>query len=199
VLHAREHELDGDGSARLRSCGRAVPGVEVRIVGPADEGLPHNEVGEVAVRSPFLMKGYWENAAASREALRGGWLYTGDMGQIDEHGYLYISDRKKDMIISGGENVFPREVEEVLHSHPAVAEAAVIGEPDETWGERVKAVVVLGPDARTTEEQLITFCRERLAGYKCPKSIEYRDSLPRSASGKVLKRELRVQARSTDS
>jgi O-succinylbenzoate-CoA ligase len=199
VLHAHEHELQGPGSGRLSSCGRAVPGVQVKIADAEGTELPRGEVGEVAIRSPFVMTGYWENPVASREALRGGWLYSGDMGRMDEEGYVYLSDRKKDLIISGGENIFPREVEEVLHSHPAVAEVAVLGEPDDTWGERVKAVVVLRADAVASEHELIAFCRERLARYKCPKVVEYRDELPHSATGKVLKRALREETRSVAS
>jgi long-chain acyl-CoA synthetase len=174
VLTPAEHD---PGSERLASAGRAIPGVDVRI-----------DDGEILIRSPFNMTGYWRNPELTAEALTGGWLRTGDLGRIDELGYLYVIDRKKDMIISGGENIYPREVEEVLFAHPGVREAAVIGAPDDLWGESVRAVVVgdVAPD------ELIAFCRSRLAGYKCPKSVELRSELPKTPSGKVLKRGLRT-------
>ena len=178
-------------SERLASAGRAVPGVEVRVVGDDLSELAPGEVGEIAIRSPFNMTGYWRAPELTGEALVDGWLRTGDMGRMDERGYLFVVDRKKDMIISGGENVYPREVEETLHAHPAVREAAVIGVPDEVWGEAVRAIVVAAGEA--TPEELIGFCRERLAHYKCPKSVELRDELPRTPSGKVLKRVLRSE------
>lgn len=191
TLHPDEHETEGPGAARLASCGRPVPGAEVRIVGADGADLPPGEVGEIAVRSPFLMAGYWGKPEVSAQVLRDGWLYTGDMGKTDRDGYLYIVDRKKDMIISGGENIYPREIEEVLYQHPAVLEAAVIGVPDPVWGESVKALVVLRPGRRASAEELTAFCRERLAGYKVPKSVEFLESLPKSPSGKILKRMLR--------
>jgi long-chain acyl-CoA synthetase len=135
------------------------------------------------------MTGYWRNPELSAETLKDGWLHTGDLGRLDERGYLYIVDRKKDLIISGGENIYPREVEEVLYAHPGVREAAVIGVPDEVWGESVKAVVV--PVGDLAPDELIAFCRTRLARYKCPKAVELRAELPKTPSGKVLKRELR--------
>jgi acyl-CoA synthetase (AMP-forming)/AMP-acid ligase II len=176
VLTPAEHDPEAE---HLASAGRAVPGVEVRI-----------DDGEILIRSPFNMTGYWRNPELTAEALRDGWLHTGDLGRLDERGYLYIVDRKKDLIISGGENIYPREVEEVLYAHPAVREAAVIGVPDETWGESVKAVVV--PAGELAPDELIAFCRSRLARYKCPKVVELRAELPKTPSGKVLKRELRT-------
>jgi acyl-CoA synthetase (AMP-forming)/AMP-acid ligase II len=137
------------------------------------------------------MKGYWERPEATAETLRGGWLHTGDVAYMDEHGYVYILDRTKDMIISGGSNVYPREVEEVLLQHPAISEVGVIGVPDELWGEAVKAVVVLKQGATATAEEIIAFAGERMAGYKKPKSVDFVAELPKNPVGKVLKRELR--------
>jgi acyl-CoA synthetase (AMP-forming)/AMP-acid ligase II len=174
VLPPADHD---PGSERLGSAGRAVPGVEIRI-----------DDGEICVRSPWLMSGYWRAPELTAETLVDGWLRTGDLGRIDDLGYLYVVDRKKDMIISGGENIYPREVEEVLFAHPGVREAAVIGVPDEVWGESVRAVVV----GDVEPDELVAFCRARLAGYKCPKSVELRAELPKTPSGKVLKRELRA-------
>jgi len=191
ALQPYEHALEGPEAARLGSCGRAVPGVEVRIRGENAIELPSGEVGEVEVRSPFLMTEYWEKPMETQETLCEGWLRTGDMAYIDEYGYLYIVDRKRDLIISGGENIYPREIEEVLYGHSAVLEASVIGVPDELWGESVKALVVLRDGMQVTEWELLGYCRERLAGYKCPKSIEFKEVLPKTASGKVLKRALR--------
>jgi long-chain acyl-CoA synthetase len=137
------------------------------------------------------MTGYWGRDRETADTLRDGWLHTGDAGRIDEDGYLFVEDRIKDMLISGGENVFPRVVEDVLLAHPAVAEAAVIGVPDERWGEAVKAVIALRPGAACTEQQIIAFCRPRLAGFERPQSVDFVDALPRTATGKVLKRALR--------
>ncbi len=137
------------------------------------------------------MSGYWENPAATAETIRDGWLYTGDMATVDEDGYFYIVDRKKDMIISGGENIYPREVEEILYTHEAVLEAAVIGVPDPVWGESVKALVVLKQRARASAEELIEHCKAHLTSYKKPKSVEFRKELPKTPSGKILKRALR--------
>jgi acyl-CoA synthetase (AMP-forming)/AMP-acid ligase II len=188
TLQPAEHEI---GSERLASAGRAVPGVDVRIVDERGAELPVGETGEIAIRSPFTMTGYWRGPELTADTLVDGWLRTGDMGRMDERGYVYVVDRKKDMIITGGENVYPREVEEALHGHPAVQEAAVIGVPDDVWGEAVHAIVV--PAAETSAEELIAFCRERLAHYKCPRTVELREALPRTPSGKVLKRALRSE------
>jgi acyl-CoA synthetase (AMP-forming)/AMP-acid ligase II len=175
----------------LISAGRAIPGTEVRIVDEDGDPVPTGEIGEVVARGPQLMRGYWNLPDATREALREGWMHTGDAGRLDDEGYLYIQDRVKDMIVSGGENVYPREVEDVLFEHPAVADAAVIGVPHEQWGEGVKAIVVLRPGADAGAEDILGFCRGRLAGYKRPGSVDFVDELPRNPSGKVLKRELR--------
>ncbi|MEW6270462.1 MAG: long-chain-fatty-acid--CoA ligase [Thermodesulfobacteriota bacterium] len=182
--------LDGEPDLLL-SAGRAMVGTEVRVVDAEDRPVPPGAVGEVVARGPQLMRGYWNLPDASREALRGGWMHTGDAGRMDERGYLYISDRVKDMIVSGGENVYPREVEEVLYQHPAIADVAVIGVPDEKWGEAVKAIVVLREGITVEAVEIVEFCRGRLAGYKRPQSVDFVDVLPRNPSGKVLKRELR--------
>jgi acyl-CoA synthetase (AMP-forming)/AMP-acid ligase II len=175
----------------LLAAGRPALGTEVRIVDPAGKPLPIGEIGEIAVRGPQLMRGYWNLPEATAEALRDGWMHTGDAGVLDAEGYLFVQDRTKDMIVSGAENVYPREVEEVLYQHPAVAEAAVIGVPDAKWGEAVKAIVVLKPGQSITADELIAFGKGRLAGYKQPRSVDFIDALPRNPSGKVLKRELR--------
>jgi acyl-CoA synthetase (AMP-forming)/AMP-acid ligase II len=148
-------------------------------------------MGEVVVRSDVVMKGYWHDPAATAETLRHGWLHSGDLGYMDRDGYLYLMDRSKDMIISGGENIYPREIEETLIQHPAVREVAVIGVPDEKWGESVKAVVSLVPGQTVTEEELINFCKARLASYKKPKSVDFIEQIPKNNYGKVMKRELR--------
>jgi acyl-CoA synthetase (AMP-forming)/AMP-acid ligase II len=176
---------------RRRSAGRAVPHSEVRIVGPDDVELPRGQVGEVVARGGHVMLGYWNRPEETAEALRGGWMHTGDGGYMDDDGFVYLADRIKDMIISGGENVYSVEVENALCQHPAVATAAVIGVPDETWGERVHAVVVPTAGQSVTLEELTGFCRDRIASYKVPKSMDLVDALPLSAAGKVLKRELR--------
>jgi long-chain acyl-CoA synthetase len=180
---------------KLTSAGRPDIGVQVRIVDDENKDVAPGEVGEIIVRSQHIMVEYWRKPDDTEVNLRDGWLYTGDMGYWDEQGYIYIADRKKDMIISGGENVYPREIEEVLHWHPAVLEATVIGVPDPYWVERVHAVVVTKKEARTTAEEIIAFCKMHLAGYKTPKSVDFVDSLPRNPSGKILKRELREKYR----
>jgi len=175
----------------LLSAGRPLLGTEIRIVDDEDRPLPNGAVGEVAVRGPQLMRGYWNLPGPSAEALRGGWMHTGDAGALDDEGFLFIQDRVKDMIVSGGENVYPREVEEVIFQHPCVADVAVIGVPDERFGEAVKAMVVLKAGEQLTAEVLLEFCKGRLGGYKRPKSVEFLDELPRNPSGKVMKKDLR--------
>ena len=190
VLPPRDHA--SAVNHRLRSCGRPLSNVAVKIVGYDGVELRPGEVGEVVVRSPLTMKGYWKQAEATASAIRDGWLHTGDAGYVDADGYLYIHDRVKDMIVTGGENVYPAEVENVLSGHPAVADVAVIGVPDAGWGEAVKAVVVLRAMRPATESELIAYCRDRIAHYKAPKSVDFIESLPRNPSGKVLKRVLRA-------
>ena len=149
------------------------------------------EVGEIVIRSGVVMKGYWGRPDATADAIRDGWFHTGDAGYFDADGYLYIHDRLKDMIVSGGENIYPAEVENAVFGHPAVADVAVIGVPDERWGETVKAVVVLKPGASASAEDIIAHARSRIAGYKAPRSIDFVAALPRNPSGKILRRELR--------
>jgi acyl-CoA synthetase (AMP-forming)/AMP-acid ligase II len=175
----------------LLSAGRAAPATELRIVDAADRPLPPGETGEIVARGPQLMRGYWNKPEETAEALRGGWLHTGDVGSLDADSYLYVKDRLKDVIVSGGENVYPRVVENVLAEHPAIADAAVIGVPDARWGESVKAIVVLRPGWAASEEDIIGFCRQYLGGFEVPRSVEFVDALPRNPSGKVLKRVLR--------
>ena len=139
------------------------------------------------------MLGYWKNPEQTAKTLRNGWLYTGDMGKVDEDGYIYLTDRKNDMIITGGENVYPREVEDVIMAHPAVLEVAVFGVPDQKWGEAVKAIVACKPGMTVSENELIAFCKESLAGYKCPKSIDFRQSLIKSPIGKILRSEMKKE------
>ena len=193
-LPPEDHDLAGPNRHRLRSCGKAGPGVELRIVDPETrEDVPTGEVGEIWIRGPQVMKGYWNNDEATREAVDDdGWFRSGDAGYLDEDGYLYIHDRVKDMIVSGGENVYPAEVENVLMAHPGIADVAVIGVPHEKWGETAKAVVVMAPGSDPTPEEIIEFSREQLAKFKCPTSVDFVDALPRNPSGKVLKKDLRA-------
>ncbi|MFQ5706424.1 MAG: long-chain fatty acid--CoA ligase [bacterium] len=173
------------------SIGLPVPNTDARVVDPeTKKPLPVGEVGELAVKGPQVMKGYWKMEAATKEVLRNGWLYTGDMARMDEEGYFYIVDRKKDMIIAGGFNIFPREVEEVLFEHPKILEAAVIGVPDEYRGETVKAFIVCKRGETLTEEEVIEYCKEKMAPFKAPKLVEFRQGLPKSNIGKVLRRVL---------
>jgi long-chain acyl-CoA synthetase len=176
---------------KLSSAGRPDIGVQVRIVDDKGKDVELGKVGEITVRSKQTMVEYWHRPDDTKAALVDGWLHTGDMGYYDEEGYIYIADRKKDMIITGGENVYPREVEEVLYRHPAVLETAVIGIPDPYWVERVHAVVATKKGASTTAEELIAFCKKHIASYKAPKSVEFVDALPKNPAGKILKRELR--------
>jgi acyl-CoA synthetase (AMP-forming)/AMP-acid ligase II len=164
---------------------------DLRVVDPDGGDCPTGEAGEIVVRGDQVLSGYWNRPDANAESFRDGWFYTGDMARLDEEGFDYIVDRKKDMIVSGAENVYPREVEEALYGHPAVAEAAVFGLPDEHWGERVAAAVVLRPGQRADETALDALCRAQLAGYKRPRAWYFVDEIPKNVSGKVLKRVLR--------
>jgi acyl-CoA synthetase (AMP-forming)/AMP-acid ligase II len=178
---------------KLRSCGKPYPNFELRIIDANGQPVPPGEVGEIVLRSDCIMKGYWNNPAATEAAfLPDRWLRTGDAAWMDAEGYVYVHDRVKDMIVSGAENVYPAEVENALFGHPAIADVAVIGVPDSRWGEAVKAIVVPRPGQTVTEEEIIAYARERIAGFKLPKSIDFADALPRNAAGKVLRRQLRA-------
>lgn len=192
-LEALEHVVDGTDEQvlRLGSAGREYMLTDVRVVDENGADVPNGEMGEIIVRSPLVMKEYWKNPEATAVAIRDGWLYTGDMGHLDKNGFLFIADRKKDLIITGGYNVYPKEVEDVIFKHPAVFETAVIGVPDEMWGESIKACVVLRPGMQASEEDIISLCKENLASYKKPKSVEFIDALPKNLTGKILKAELR--------
>ena len=190
ALRHEERLVDGD---LARSCGRAVAGVDVRVFDQSGKEVPPGEIGEIVVRGPNIMPGYWNKPEPTAAVLRHGWYHSGDLGFMNDQGYLFLVDRAQDMIISGGENVYSTEVEEVLYQHPAVLEAAVFGVPDAKWGEAVHAVVVPRPGHAVDAAMLIAFCRGQIAGYKVPKQIDLRgDPLPKSGPGKVLKRELRA-------
>ncbi len=178
---------------RLSSVGRPNPLIRVEIINDANEILPRGETGEICVRGDLVMKGYYKQPDKTAETIIDGWLHTGDVGHIDAEGYLHITDRKKDMIISGGFNVYPSEVEQVIWSHPAVQDCAVIGVPDEKWGEAVKAVVELNPGQSVTADELIALCKQKLGSVMAPKTVDFVASLPRSTVGKVLKKDLREQ------
>jgi long-chain acyl-CoA synthetase len=187
------HRLSG--VRKLGSVGQPIPGVTVSIRDDDDHVVPVGEVGEVCVQGPNVMVGYYRNPEATAKTIRGGWLRTGDMGRLDADNFLYIVERKKDLIIRGGFNIYPRDVEEALYAFPAIAEAAVIGLPDTLMGEEVVAFVVLKRGQSATADDVIGFCQGRLARYKCPKEIRFVDALPKSPVGKILRKELRGQAR----
>ena len=194
VLRPEDHILDGseDKLKRLASSGKAVVNYEIRIVDEHDQDVPVGEVGEIIARSEAMMKEYWQMAEETAKKLKNGWLHTGDLGRMDKEGYVYIVERKNDLIISGGVNIYPREVEEILYRHPAVSEASVVGIPDEHWGEVVKAVIVLNDGIQASEAEIKEFCGQYLAGYKKPKSVDFWKELPKSPQGKVLKKEIRA-------
>ena len=192
VLHWNEHIGDGRAKGRHRGAGRATLGCEVRIVDADDKPVARGAVGEIVVRGDVVMMGYWERPEETRKAVIDGWMHTGDGGYMDDDGFVYVVDRVKDMIISGGENVYSVEVENAIAKHPAVAQCAVIGIPSAQWGEQVHAVVVTKSGAALTEDELIAFCKTLIAGYKCPRSADISENpLPLSGAGKILKRELR--------
>ncbi len=186
------HVFEGKNAHLFRSVGHAVPGVEVRVVDAEDNEVPRGEMGEIVVRGANVMMGYWRQPELTARALRGGWMRTGDGGTMNDDGFVYVVDRMKDMIISGGENVYSAEVENAVHEHPAVAECAVIGVPDVKWGERVHAVVRLRDGEAVDGDAIMRHCRDRIAGFKCPRSVEFRTApMPLSGAGKILKTELR--------
>jgi len=177
---------------RFLSCGRSGFGHELKVVGADDREVPYGEIGEIVYRGPATMAGYWRKERDTEAAIRNGWFHTGDAGTMDSEGFIYIKDRIKDMIISGGENIYPAEVEAVLAGHPEVADVAVIGIPDDKWGEAVKAVVIRKPDSGLTADELIEWSQSRLAGFKRPRSVDFVDVIPRNPSGKILKKDLRA-------
>ena len=189
VLPPEDHTVEGN--KRMRSAGKPLPGVEMEIRGPDGTALPVGEIGEIVTRSSSNMLGYWKLPEATAATMKDGWVATGDVGYMDEDGYVYMYDRAKDMIITGGENVYPAEVESGIYGHPDVLEVAVIGVPDEKWGEAVKAVCVPKPGATVDPDSVISWARERLAGFKVPKSVDVIEALPRNPSGKILRRQLR--------
>ncbi|TDF83763.1 long-chain-fatty-acid--CoA ligase [Pseudomonas sp. H9] len=191
MLDAEYHCAEHQASGKMYSAGRAVNCVEVKIIDSEGVEVPRGTVGEIIVSGPNVMLGYWNRPQDTDQVLKNGWMHTGDGGYMDAEGFVFIVDRLKDMIVSGGENVYSAEVENALSSHPAVAQCAVIGIPSDKWGEAVHAVIVLKPENQVDTDTLIAHCRERIAGYKCPRSIEFRTAMPLSGVGKILKNELR--------
>lgn len=192
IVYLPPEDHDPAGNERMRAAGVAMPGVEIKVIDEAGNSVPPRTVGEVALRSVANMLGYWKKPDATASTIdKDGWLRTGDAGYLDEDGYLYIHDRVKDMIITGAENVYPAEVESAIYGHPAVAEVAVVGVPDEKWGEAVKAIVALKPGASADPADIIAFARTRIAAFKAPKTVDFIEALPRNASGKILRRVLR--------
>ncbi|MEQ8936617.1 MAG: AMP-binding protein, partial [Amphiplicatus sp.] len=191
ILRPDEHDLDNE--ATLQSCGRPLPLIEFRIVDGDGNEAPVGEPGELLVRAPAITAGYWNQPETTESVMRNGWYKTGDVARRDEEGLYYIVDRVKDMIVSGGENIYSSEVENALSTHAAVAAVAVIGVPSDRWGEEVKAIVIPAKDRNIQEAELIAYCRERLAGYKVPKSVDFVDEFPLVPSGKVSKKDLRAR------
>jgi long-chain acyl-CoA synthetase len=183
------------GLKKPGSIGIPIPDNDIKIVDPNDgvTEVKQGERGELLIKGPQVMIGYWENPEETANQLKDGWLYTGDVAIQDEDGYIYLVDRTKDMIIASGYNIYPREIDEVLYRHPKVAEAAAVGVPDEYRGETIKAFITLKPGETATEEEIIEFCKDKLAAYKRPKIVEFRDNIPKSAVGKVLRKNLRAE------
>ena len=184
-------EYHDPAKGKLRSCGQPYPGIEIKIVDTNNNQLGTGEVGEILIKSGTVMKSYWNRPEATAETIMDDWFYSGDAGFFDEDGFLFIHDRVKDMIISGAENIYPAEVENALMSHPQILDAAVVGIPDEKWGETVMGFVILAEDASISEDEIIAYSREKIAGFKCPKTIKFINEIPRNPTGKVLRRELR--------
>jgi long-chain acyl-CoA synthetase len=189
VTYLQQEEHVGE---RFLSCGRSGFGHELKVIGPDDKEVPYGQVGEIVYSGPGMMSGYWRKEKETREAMRDGWFHTGDAGTMDAEGFIYIKDRIKDMIISGGENIYPAEVEAVLAGHPNVADVAVIGVPDDKWGETVKAIVIRKPGMELSADELIQWSKDKLAGFKRPHSVDFVETIPRNPSGKILKKELRA-------
>jgi len=189
-LPPEDHSIEGN--ERMKSAGKAYPHCEIAILDETSNELPTGSVGEIAVRSTSNMLGYWNLPDETEKTLKDGWLRTGDAGYMDADGYVYVHDRVKDMIVSGGENVYPAEVESAIFGHESISDVAVIGIPDEKWGEAVKAIVVLKDGKTASEKEIMDFTRERIAGFKSPKSVDFISELPRNPSGKILKKELRA-------
>ena len=179
-----------DGKRKIGSIGLPLEGQEMKILDDNGKELPAGQVGEIVVRGEVVMKSYYKNPEATAEALKGGWLHTGDLGCVDEDGYFYIVGRKKEMIIRGGENIYPKEAEEVLYRHPAIMEAAVVGVPDKIWGEEVMAFIILNEDAELTADEVIAYCKEHLADFKCPRKVEFVKAFPKTATGKIQKNKI---------
>ncbi len=188
-----DHHLEGSKSRHLYSAGKETSFGRVKIVNDDDATLGPGERGEICIKGKHIMLGYWKNPELTTQVTKGGWYHTSDVGYLDEDGYLFITDRKADMIISGGENVYPAEVENVIYQHPAVFECSVVSAPDEKWGEIVQAVVVLRPGAKATEEEIIEHCKKTLAGYKCPKAVAFWDSIPKTIVGKIIKKDIKAK------
>jgi len=186
---APEHHEPSLG--KLRSCGQKYTGVDIKIVDDNGNEVPTGEVGEITIKSTIIMKGYWHRDEANSESIVDSWFHTGDAGYFDDEDFLYIYDRVKDMIISGGENIYPAEVENALMSHPDIIDAAAVGVPDDKWGETVKGFVILKEGVELTEQDIIASTKEKIASYKCPTSINFIQEMPRNPSGKILRRELR--------
>ncbi|HEY9160414.1 MAG TPA: long-chain-fatty-acid--CoA ligase [Desulfomonilia bacterium] len=191
MLSWDDHHLEGPKTRYLTSAGKEAPCSRVKIMDENDNPVPTGEIGEICVKGKHVMLGYWKNPRLTAEVLRGGWLHMGDMGFMDKEGYVYMTDRKADMIISGGENVYPKEVEDIIYQHQAVSECTVVSAPDPKWGEIVQAVVVLKPGMKATEEDIIEHCKTRLAGYKCPKAVAFWDSIPKTIVGKIEKKKIK--------
>jgi len=175
----------------LASVGKPLPGCEMRLVDDDDNDVPPGQPGEIVFRSEAIIEGYWNRPEETAQLLKNGWMHTGDIGRLDEEGYLYIVDRKKDLIVSGGEKIASKEIEAVAYTHPAVLEAAVVGVPSDQWGEEPKLIVSLKPDMKLTPDELLAYCTERLSGFKRPKTVEIWPELPKNPAGKILKREIR--------
>jgi acyl-CoA synthetase (AMP-forming)/AMP-acid ligase II len=191
MFDMRDHYLDGPKAEKLLSAGKPMVCAQVRIMDEQDNKLKPGEIGEICVKGKQVMMGYWKNPDLTKEMVRDGWYHTGDMGYVDEEGYIFLSDRKADMIISGGENVYPKEVEDVIYQHPSVKECTVVSAPSGKWGEIVQAVIILKPDEYATEEEIIKHCKKTLAGYKCPKAVAFWNDLPKTIIGKILKKEIK--------